>query len=87
MQAQPLPTPTEKSLRQIWSAADRAGKLIQQLLMFSRKQVMQAHYIDLNEIISNVSPMLQRMLGEHVVFEFSPVPNLPASSMRDVGDD
>ncbi len=78
LQAQPLPVPTEKSLRQIWSAADRAGKLIQQLLMFSRKQVMQPHYLDLNEIISNVSPMLQRMLGEHVVFEFSPVPNLPA---------
>jgi signal transduction histidine kinase/CheY-like chemotaxis protein len=78
LQSQPLPPLTEKSLRQIWSAADRAGKLIQQLLMFSRKQVMQPRYIDLNEIISNVSPMLQRMLGEHVVFEFSPVPNLPA---------
>ena len=78
LQSQPLPAPTEKSLRQIWSAADRAGKLIQQLLMFSRKQVMQPRYLDLNEIISNVSPMLQRMLGESIVYEFSPVPNLPA---------
>ena len=78
LQSRDLPAPTEKSLRQIWSAADRAGKLIQQLLMFSRKQVMQPRYIDLNEIISSVSPMLQRMLGEHVAFEFSPVPNLPA---------
>jgi signal transduction histidine kinase/ActR/RegA family two-component response regulator len=78
LQAPDLTAPTEKSLRQIWSAADRAGKLIQQLLMFSRKQVMQPRYLDLNEIISNVSPMLTRMLGESVVFEFSPVPNLPA---------
>jgi len=78
LQAQPLPAATEKSLRQIWSAADRAGKLIQQLLMFSRKQVMQPRYIDLNEIISNVSPMLQRMIGEHIALEFAPVPNLPA---------
>jgi CheY-like chemotaxis protein len=46
--------------------------------MFSRKQVMQPRYIDLNEIISNVSPMIQRMLGEHIVLEFAPVPNLPA---------
>jgi two-component system cell cycle sensor histidine kinase/response regulator CckA len=78
LQSQPLPPPTEKSLRQIWSAADRAGKLIQQLLMFSRKQVMQPRHLDLNEIISGVSPMLQRMLGESIVFAFTPVPNLPA---------
>src|ERR1017187_4184094 len=78
LQSQALPPPTEKSLRQIWSAADRAGKLIQQLLMFSRKQVMQPRYIDLNEIISNVSPMLQRMMGEPIAFEYAPVPNLPA---------
>jgi signal transduction histidine kinase/ActR/RegA family two-component response regulator len=78
LQSKPLAPPTEKSLRQIWSAADRAGKLIQQLLMFSRKQVMQPRYIDLNEIISNVSPMLQRMMGEHIAFEYTPVPNLPA---------
>jgi signal transduction histidine kinase/CheY-like chemotaxis protein len=78
LQSRPLPPQTEKSLRQIWSAADRAGKLIQQLLMFSRKQVLQPRYVDLNEIISNVSPMLQRMLGEHITFQFVPVPNLPA---------
>ena len=78
LQSKPLPEATEKSLRQIWSAADRAGKLIQQLLMFSRKQVMQPRYIDLNEIISNVSPMLQRMMGEPIAFEYAPVPNLPA---------
>ena len=77
LQSQPLPPLTEKSLRQIWSAADRAGNLIQQLLMFSRKQVLQPRYVDLNEIISNVSPMLQRMLGEHITFEYAPAPNLP----------
>ncbi len=77
LQSQPLPPATEKSLRQIWSAADNAGKLIQQLLMFSRKQVMQPRYVDLNEIISNVSPMLQRMLGERVTYAYSPAPNLP----------
>src|ERR1039458_3482635 len=78
LQSLPLPSPTEKSLRQIWSAADRAGKLIQQLLMFSRKQVMQPRNIDLNEIIASVSPMLQRLLGEHIAFTYAPAPNLPA---------
>jgi signal transduction histidine kinase/ActR/RegA family two-component response regulator len=78
LQAQPLPEPAENSLRQIRSAADRAGKLIQQLLMFSRKQVMQPRQTDLNEVISSVIPMLQRMIGDRVTLEFAPVPNLPA---------
>jgi len=77
LQAQPLPAATEKSLRQIWSAADRAGKLIGQLLMFSRKQVMQPRFLDLNEVISHVGPMLQRMLGDAITLEFASVPNLP----------
>jgi len=78
LQSRPLTPATEKSLRQIWSASDRAGKLIQQLLMFSRKQVMQPHHLDLNEIISEVSPTLQRMLGDGIAFVCVPVPNLPA---------
>ena len=56
LQSQPLPPATEKSLRQIWSAADRAGKLIQQLLMFSRKQVMQPRHLDLKETIAERQP-------------------------------
>jgi signal transduction histidine kinase/CheY-like chemotaxis protein len=78
LQSDPLPLETEKSLRQIESAADHAGKLIQQLLMFSRKQVMQPRPLDLNEIISEVSPTLQRMLGAPIVFACAPAPNLPA---------
>jgi signal transduction histidine kinase len=78
LQSQPLSPSAEKSVRQIWSAADNASKHVQQLIMFSRKQVMQPRYIDLTEIVSAVSPMLQRMLGERIAFDFSPAPNLPA---------
>jgi len=78
LQTDPLPPETEKSLRQIWSASDRAGKLIRQLLMFSRKQVMQPRHLDLNEIIAEVSPTLQRILGANIAFVFAPVPDLPA---------
>src|SRR5580698_6877564 len=35
----------EKSIHTITAAADRAGKLIKQLLMFSRKQVMQPRHV------------------------------------------
>ena len=73
----PKVTPeTEKPLLQICQASERAGKLIKQLLMFSRKQVLQLRFVDVNEIISNVSKMLQRLLGEHVQFDFIQGQNL-----------
>src|SRR5208337_2945386 len=61
-------------------AAERAGKLIKQLLMFSRKQVMQQRNLDLNEVILNLSPMLRGLVGEQIVFRFNATPNLPAVS-------
>ena len=55
LQSRTLLSTNEKSVRQISAAAQRAGKLIKQLLMFSRKQVLQLRFVDVNEIISNVS--------------------------------
>ncbi len=78
LQSCTLLAPNEKSVRQISAAAQRAGKLIKQLLMFSRKQVMQPRHLNLNEIISNLSPMLQDLLGENITLHFFPAPNLPA---------
>ena len=72
-----LPT-NEKSVRQISNAAQRAGKLIKQLLMFSRKQVMQPRHLNLNEIISNLLPMLQGLIGDSITLQFFPGAELPA---------
>ncbi|MGA2175980.1 MAG: ATP-binding protein [Verrucomicrobiota bacterium] len=79
-----LPAACEKSARQIAAAAERASQLIKQLLMFSRKQVMQQRCFDLNEIIQNLSPMLRGLAGEHINFLFDAAPNLPALYL-DVG--
>jgi signal transduction histidine kinase/ActR/RegA family two-component response regulator len=67
----------EKSVRTIGGAAERAGQLIKQLLMFSRKQVMQQRNLDLNEIVQSLSPMLRGLLGEHITFHFNAAPDLP----------
>ncbi|HZM02568.1 MAG TPA: ATP-binding protein [Candidatus Saccharimonadales bacterium] len=77
LQSGGLPPQHEKSIHQISAAAVRAGKLINQLLMFSRKQVMQPRNANLNDIISNLSPMLQGLVGEHVTFQFFPSADLP----------
>jgi signal transduction histidine kinase len=84
MQAPHLGTKSEHSARQVAAAAERASQLISQLLMFSRKQVMQRRHANLNDIIENIRPMLNGLVGEHVVFEFKPAPDLPALSV-DVG--
>ncbi|HTA29763.1 MAG TPA: ATP-binding protein [Candidatus Cybelea sp.] len=68
----------ENSAREITAAAERAGKLIGRLLMFSRKQVMQQRHANLNDIIQHINPMLHGLVGEHVAFEFHAAPNLPA---------
>jgi PAS domain S-box-containing protein len=64
--------PQAKSLAQISRAADRAATLIRQLLMFSRKQVMQFQYLDVNETMRNTIKMLERLVGEHVQIDFRP---------------
>jgi len=84
LQSHVLEGGNEKSVKQISSAAQRAGKLIRQLLMFSRKQVMQPRVVNLNEVVTNLSPMLQGLLGEKVAYQFFPGPEMPAMYV-DVG--
>lgn len=57
---------TQAALQEISNAAQRAANLTRQLLMFSRKQVMQPKTLDVNELITNLTKMLHRLLGEHV---------------------
>ncbi|HEX8031091.1 MAG TPA: ATP-binding protein, partial [Vicinamibacterales bacterium] len=51
---------------EILHAADRAASLTRQLLVFSRKQVLQPVALDLNEIIGSVSRMARRLIGTDV---------------------
>ncbi|MBI2925078.1 MAG: PAS domain S-box protein [Verrucomicrobia bacterium] len=69
---------TIESVNQIASAAERAANLTRQLLTFSRRQVMQPRTLDVNEIVSNLSKMLCRLMGEHIALQchYSPVPPL-----------
>ena len=57
---------TKNGLGQISRAAGRAAALTQQLLAFSRKQVLQSKVLDLNEIVTGVRKMLSRVIGEDI---------------------
>ncbi len=71
-------SPQKESLDQITGATARAATLIRQLLMFSRKQVMQFRHLDLNDILHNAIIMLERLVGEHVQIHFHPQNPIPA---------
>jgi PAS domain S-box-containing protein len=71
-------SPQTKSVEQITRAVARAATLIRQLLMFSRKQVMQFRHLDLNDNLRNAIKMLERLVGEHVQIDFRPQSPLPA---------
>jgi PAS domain S-box-containing protein len=53
---------------EIKKSAERAATLTQQLLAFSRKQIMQPRVLNLNTMLKNTKNMLQRMIGEDITF-------------------
>ena len=62
----PPDDPRRQDVDEIHHAADRAAALTQQLLAFSRRQVLQPKVIDLNALVANVEKLLRRLLGEDV---------------------
>jgi PAS domain S-box-containing protein len=58
--------PLRGDAEEIKQAADRAAALTQQLLAFSRKQLLQLQVLDLNSVVSDTEKMLQRLVGEDV---------------------
>ncbi|MGD0123596.1 MAG: MASE1 domain-containing protein [Candidatus Limnocylindrales bacterium] len=67
--ALPAGDPAADDVDQVLLAADRAAALTHQLLAFSRRQVLQPQVLDVGEAVERLTPMLQRLLGEHIVLE------------------
>ena len=53
-----------EALNQVLNAAKRGASLTRQLLIFSRKQVMQSQPVALNELIGNLTRMLKRTIRD-----------------------
>ena len=54
-------------LQEIISSGHRAAELTRQLLAFSRKQVLAPTTLNLNEIVTRLERMLDRMIGEDIL--------------------
>ncbi|HEV8129443.1 MAG TPA: CHASE3 domain-containing protein [Candidatus Eisenbacteria bacterium] len=59
----------KRELSEIRKASDRAASLTRQLLAFSRQQVLQPKVINVNEVVSGLSAMLTRLIGEDIELE------------------
>lgn len=66
-----LTGPPARSAQQIAQAAERAAGLTRQLLTFSRRQVMQLTRLDINEVVSHMTRMLGRILGEDILLQLN----------------
>ncbi len=61
-----LPEGSRELFDDIRANTERAANLTRQLLAFSRRQVMQPRQLDLNEVVTSLTKMLQRIVGEDV---------------------
>jgi PAS domain S-box-containing protein len=56
----------QEAVNGIRQATDQAAALTRQLLAFSRSQALRPAVIDLSQVVTNISPMLRRLLTERV---------------------
>jgi two-component system cell cycle sensor histidine kinase/response regulator CckA len=66
LQAGKLDEPARQPVAQIFKAGERAKELTRQLLAFSRKQILQPVFLDLNQLIRDSEMMFGRLLGEDI---------------------
>src|ERR1700694_692199 len=58
--------PIKSYLEEVKKAGDRAANLTRQLLAFGRKQILQPLPLNLNDTVTDMSKMLQRLIGEDI---------------------
>ena len=59
-----LPAAARTDVEQIRLAAERTASITQQLLAFSRRQMLQLKQVSLNEVVQTIGPVLRRTLNE-----------------------
>jgi PAS domain S-box-containing protein len=69
-------TAAAQDLHEISAAARRGATLTRQLLAFSRKQMLQPRVINVNAIVAELARMIERVVGENIVFQTELAPEV-----------
>ncbi len=64
--------PLRKHIGEIQNVTERAVGLTRQLLIFSRKQIVQPAVLDLNDVLKEMEKMLRRLLDENITMKMVP---------------
>ena len=68
--------PARENIREIYNAGNRSTDIVRQLLAFARQQTISPAKLDLNDTISGMLKMLQRLIGENIELTWHPGNNL-----------
>jgi PAS domain S-box-containing protein len=68
--------PVEADVAQIESAAERAARLVHQLLSFARQEVARPEVVNINDAVMSIELLLRRTLGEHIQLSTVLAPDL-----------
>lgn len=74
----PPESQSQEAVNQIYNAGIRARDLVQQLLAFSRRQILHFKPVDLSITIQSLHDMLRRTIPADVVIEYFLKPEMPA---------
>ncbi len=72
----PAEHPIRRDIKIIGESGERAASLTRQLLAFSRSQILQPAVFDLNEMVSDMKTLLERLLREDVDLVLSLDPSI-----------
>lgn len=70
--------PEYADLVQIHQNANRAASLVNQLLAFSRKQTLKPERLELEDVLSDLAHLLNRLVGEKIRLQLTHAPGLGA---------
>jgi len=72
----PPADPIRPQIEEIRQAGERAAKLTQQLLAFSRRQMFEMRTVNLNQVLEGMGVMLGRLIGEDIRLALKLAPDL-----------
>jgi signal transduction histidine kinase len=76
LRAEPGSARTHEFAAAIGNAGERAAALTQQLLAFSRRQVLRPDVMSLNDVVLGMTSLLERLIGERITIELELDPDL-----------
>ncbi len=72
----PQNDPLQELVSGISRSGQRSADLVNQLLAFSRKQIVKPRVLDLNAVVAKMDSMLSRVIGEHIQMQTILAPGL-----------